>query len=269
MQQQNQSIPKKMKWARKKSSLYTSLITPPLSWLSKFKQRRGSSEANSRPRMSSEVHLSTPPSKSLPGGLYYNMDEDDVYWRISFTRESPIQPHHCPNFDDMVRKMKERQMKHKDGSVRGVKESDNCALQNQGYPNKLKEIKIRPDRLPKARQNGKRTRAYSPRTECKIRALEEMKKLRSKVKKEASKGTMLELDSLAVVKSSFDPQQDFRESMVEMIRAKGIRRGEELEQLLTCYLTLNCDSYHHLIIKVFRQVCSQLNGIHNTCHCGY
>ncbi|KAL2524283.1 Transcription repressor OFP4 [Abeliophyllum distichum] len=61
-------------------------------------------------------------------------------------------------------------------------------------------------------------------------------------------------DSFAVVKCSSAPEQDFRDSMVEMIREKGIRRPDELEELLACYLTLNCDKYHDLIIKVFQQV---------------
>jgi uncharacterized protein (TIGR01568 family) len=57
-----------------------------------------------------------------------------------------------------------------------------------------------------------------------------------------------------MVKCSFNPQQDFRDSMLEMIKEKRIRRPEELEELLACYLTLNSDEYHDLIIEVFRQV---------------
>ncbi|KAL0442605.1 UNVERIFIED_CONTAM: Transcription repressor OFP5 [Sesamum latifolium] len=67
-------------------------------------------------------------------------------------------------------------------------------------------------------------------------------------------------DSFAVVKSSFKPQQDFRDSMVEMIRAKRIRQPEELQELLACYLTLNHDGHHELIIKVFQEVWFELNG---------
>ncbi|CAI0475680.1 unnamed protein product [Linum tenue] len=67
------------------------------------------------------------------------------------------------------------------------------------------------------------------------------------------------LKSFAVVKSSYDPQNDFRESMVEMIEEMGIRKAEDLEELLACYLTLNSDEYHELIIKVFRQVWFDVN----------
>ncbi|KAJ9179646.1 hypothetical protein P3X46_007995 [Hevea brasiliensis] len=61
-------------------------------------------------------------------------------------------------------------------------------------------------------------------------------------------------DSLAIVKSSFDPQRDFRDSMVEMIMENNIRASKDLEDLLACYLSLNSDEYHDLIIKVFKQI---------------
>ncbi|CAA6661140.1 unnamed protein product [Spirodela intermedia] len=58
----------------------------------------------------------------------------------------------------------------------------------------------------------------------------------------------------AVVKRSRDPQRDFRESMVEMIERNGMGRAEELEGLLACYLALNADEYHDVIVRVFRQL---------------
>ncbi|XP_059664456.1 transcription repressor OFP5 [Cornus florida] len=128
-------------------------------------------------------------------------------------------------------------------------------------------ISRKPQRRTK--QNGK-VRAYSPRTaarvECKIKALEDMKKAKIKMMKKKTKGGEVEerttFDSFAVVKCSFDPQQDFRDSMVQMITEKGIRQAEELEELLACYLTLNSDQYHDLIIKVFRQVWFELNQVY-------
>lgn len=61
-------------------------------------------------------------------------------------------------------------------------------------------------------------------------------------------------ESFAVVKSSEDPQRDFRESMVEMIVENNICASTELEDLLACYLSLNSDRYHDLIIRVFKQI---------------
>lgn len=61
-------------------------------------------------------------------------------------------------------------------------------------------------------------------------------------------------ESFAVVKSSFDPHRDFRESMVEMITENNIRTSKDLEDLLACYLSLNSDEYHDIIIKVFKQI---------------
>nr|AFK36960.1 unknown [Lotus japonicus] len=61
-------------------------------------------------------------------------------------------------------------------------------------------------------------------------------------------------DGFAVVKSSFDPQSDFRDSMVEMIVENKIRESKDLEDLLACYLSLNSSEYHELIVKAFEQI---------------
>ncbi|KAL2317376.1 hypothetical protein Fmac_031252 [Flemingia macrophylla] len=61
-------------------------------------------------------------------------------------------------------------------------------------------------------------------------------------------------DGFAVVKSSFDPQSDFRESMVEMIVENNIWASKDLEDLLACYLSLNSCEYHDLIVKAFEQI---------------
>ncbi|XP_009589714.1 transcription repressor OFP1-like [Nicotiana tomentosiformis] len=68
-------------------------------------------------------------------------------------------------------------------------------------------------------------------------------------------------ESFAVVKSSKNPQKDFRESMVEMIVENNIRTSKDLEELLACYLSLNSDEYHDLIIKVFKQIWFDITDI--------
>ncbi|KAL2343256.1 hypothetical protein Fmac_004541 [Flemingia macrophylla] len=111
----------------------------------------------------------------------------------------------------------------------------------------------------KTKQNTK-VRVYSPRMGSKvevrkIKAIEEKKKAKLKMKKEEE--TVEEtagLDSFAVVKCSLDPQRDFRDSMIEMITEKQITQPDEMEDLLACYLTLNSSEYHDLIIQVFKQV---------------
>ncbi|XP_015089578.1 transcription repressor OFP2-like [Solanum pennellii] len=70
----------------------------------------------------------------------------------------------------------------------------------------------------------------------------------------SSKRTSVTTDSFAVVKSSRNPQKDFRESMVEMIIENNITTSKDLEELLACYLSLNSDEYHDIIIKVFKQI---------------
>ncbi|XP_077210251.1 ovate family protein 5 [Tasmannia lanceolata] len=113
--------------------------------------------------------------------------------------------------------------------------------------------------LRKTRQNTKGG-MHSPRTAsrieiCKIKALEKLKKKTKEKEIEKWRG----FDSLAVMKRSFNPQKDFRDSMVEMIEENKIGRPEELERLLACYLTLNSEEYHDMIVKEFRQVWFDLN----------
>uniref|UniRef100_A0A5B7BWR0 Transcription repressor n=1 Tax=Davidia involucrata TaxID=16924 RepID=A0A5B7BWR0_DAVIN len=161
-----------------------------------------------------------------------------------------------------------------------LEETNGFSEEESGEWQELKDMKIKELMLKSGKQRksiyisretqGRRTkqsgkvRVYSPRTaakiECKIKALEDMKKARMKKKtKEITVKDRTAFDSFAVVKCSFDPLQDFRDSMLEMIIEKGIRQPEELEELLACYLTLNSDEYHDLIIKVFRQVWFELN----------
>lgn len=64
--------------------------------------------------------------------------------------------------------------------------------------------------------------------------------------------------AVAMVKSSYDPHHDFKESMVEMVVAKRLRDPRQLQQLLQCYLSLNPEEYHTTIIKVFHELCSDL-----------
>lgn len=70
----------------------------------------------------------------------------------------------------------------------------------------------------------------------------------------ATKVDEKDLEGFAVAKKSSNPENDFKESMVRMIRLKRISRPEDLENLLACYLVLNSDEYHDVIVKVFRQV---------------
>lgn len=110
-------------------------------------------------------------------------------------------------------------------------------------------------------KQSSKVRIFSPRTAskieiCKIKALEDMKKakLKTKVTEEITTKTRARLGRFAMVKCSSDPQKDFRDSMIEMIMEKKINQPQELEELLACYLALNSDEYHDLIIKVFWQV---------------
>ncbi|XP_027333643.1 transcription repressor OFP4-like [Abrus precatorius] len=107
-------------------------------------------------------------------------------------------------------------------------------------------------RRPFANSAGIRLRVNSPKLASrKIQAC-----ARRSVSSTGSKGSRNTgfPDGFAVVKSSFDPQSDFRESMVEMIVENNIRASKDLEDLLACYLSLNSSEYHDLIVKAFEQI---------------
>ncbi|KAI3524609.1 hypothetical protein L1887_03268 [Cichorium endivia] len=61
-------------------------------------------------------------------------------------------------------------------------------------------------------------------------------------------------DSVAVVKKSSDPHEDFRVSMLEMIVERQIFGAQDLENLLECFLSLNAKEYHKVIFEVFTEI---------------
>ncbi|XP_019180507.1 PREDICTED: transcription repressor OFP8-like [Ipomoea nil] len=65
-------------------------------------------------------------------------------------------------------------------------------------------------------------------------------------------------DSFAVVKRSSDPYGDFRASMLEMILEKQMFGAKDLEKLLECFLSLNSNHHHGVIIHVFTEICEAL-----------
>ena len=63
---------------------------------------------------------------------------------------------------------------------------------------------------------------------------------------------------VAMEKCSYDPREDFRESMVEMIMANRIEEPKDLRSLLNYYVSMNSDEYHSVILEVFHEVCSRI-----------
>ncbi|KAL2341016.1 hypothetical protein Fmac_008956 [Flemingia macrophylla] len=122
----------------------------------------------------------------------------------------------------------------------------------QRQPHHLSSELQRRKPKPSSRIKKNSPRVVSKVEICKIKALEDKWKAKLKMKKQREETPGL--DSFAVIKCSLDPKQDFRDSMIEMIMENQISQLEEMEELLACYLTLNADEYHDLIIKVFRRV---------------
>ncbi|PIA58020.1 hypothetical protein AQUCO_00500149v1 [Aquilegia coerulea] len=120
------------------------------------------------------------------------------------------------------------------------------------------EIKKRETEPVKYRK-GLKLRSNSPRIASKKLQAYSRKSISSTTNIKARRKNLS--DSFAIVKSSFDPQRDFRESMVEMIVENNIRASKDLEELLACYLSLNSNEYHDIIVKVFEQIWFDLTDI--------
>ncbi|XP_011043235.1 PREDICTED: transcription repressor OFP6-like [Populus euphratica] len=66
------------------------------------------------------------------------------------------------------------------------------------------------------------------------------------------------IDSIAVVKYSNDPFQDFKHSMVQMVVEKNIYSRNDLEELLNCFLGLNSPCHHSVIVQAFAEICNEI-----------
>ncbi|KAI3945058.1 hypothetical protein MKW98_009862 [Papaver atlanticum] len=158
---------------------------------------------------------------------------------------SKIQGLNVENFEDSDRK--------------AAKESKIKDIMSKSEKQRKLTHQNRKEQMQRTKQTSK-ARACSPRTAskieiCKIRALEDMKKAKlKKMKRRIRLESKQDLESFAVVTCSYNPQKDFRDSMLEMIVDNKIRQPAELEELLACYLSLNSEEYHAVIINVFKQV---------------
>ncbi|KAK7262122.1 hypothetical protein RJT34_29682 [Clitoria ternatea] len=63
---------------------------------------------------------------------------------------------------------------------------------------------------------------------------------------------------VAMEKCSYDPRQDFRESMMEMITSNRLQEAKDLRSLLNYYISMNSSEHHTLILEVFHQVCTNM-----------
>ncbi|KAH7514737.1 transcription repressor OFP1 [Ziziphus jujuba] len=168
-------------------------------------------------------------------------------------------------FNDMVRDVKKKESResgrHRRSST-GFEEKDSLSVKvvKEERVSSLKEQRNSSVRRFALNSPGVKLRVNSPRIGSKRVVQSNGRKSVSSSSLSSSRRRSLS-ESFAIVKSSFDPQKDFRESMVEMIVENNIRASKDLEDLLACYLSLNSDEYHDLIIKVFKQIWFDLTDI--------
>ncbi|KAI3969251.1 hypothetical protein MKW92_015144 [Papaver armeniacum] len=63
---------------------------------------------------------------------------------------------------------------------------------------------------------------------------------------------------VALDKYSYDPGEDIRESMVEVIMSNQIEEARDLRKLLNCYISMNSAEYRSIILEVFHEVCTNI-----------
>ncbi|KAA8517524.1 hypothetical protein F0562_017846 [Nyssa sinensis] len=114
-----------------------------------------------------------------------------------------------------------------------------------------KEQRTSPVRRFSANSPGLKLRTNSPRIASRKIQAHGRKSVSSTTSSGSRRSTS---GTFAVVKSSSDPQTDFRDSMVEMILENNIRASKDLEELLACYLSLNSVEHHDVIINAFKQI---------------
>ncbi|KAH7674536.1 Ovate protein family C-terminal protein [Dioscorea alata] len=57
---------------------------------------------------------------------------------------------------------------------------------------------------------------------------------------------------------SFDPKDDFRSSIRDVITCKGLKEPNELRSLLNCYISVNPPELRQAILEAFYEVCCSL-----------
>ncbi|KAK4342269.1 hypothetical protein RND71_038085 [Anisodus tanguticus] len=61
---------------------------------------------------------------------------------------------------------------------------------------------------------------------------------------------------ITMEKSSYDPREDFRESIEQMIMTNKIHDTKDLRRLLNYYVSMNAEEYRGVILEVFHEVCT-------------
>nr|XP_016497369.1 PREDICTED: transcription repressor OFP4-like [Nicotiana tabacum] len=118
-------------------------------------------------------------------------------------------------------------------------------------------VKIQKEKETKYFSNSSGVKLRTNSTKIANKKISVSLKRHSKPKKES-----FSAGSFAIVKTSTDPEKDFRESMIEMIVENNIKASKNLENLLACYLSLNSNEYHDLIIKAFQEIWFNFPDLH-------
>nr|GMD04903.1 probable transcription repressor OFP9 [Ipomoea batatas] len=96
------------------------------------------------------------------------------------------------------------------------------------------------------------------RLEQMIREREEVSRRLQRRHGSSSSGNSKLIVMVAMEKCSYDPREDFRESIRQMIVANRIWEPKDLRRLLNCYVSMNSEESRGDILEAFHDVCSSL-----------
>lgn len=96
------------------------------------------------------------------------------------------------------------------------------------------------------------------RLEQMIREREEVSRRLQRRHGSSSSGNSKLIVMVAMEKCSYDPLEDFRESIRQMIVANRIWEPKDLRRLLNCYVSMNSEESREVILEAFHDVCSTL-----------
>ncbi|XP_019167133.1 PREDICTED: transcription repressor OFP1-like [Ipomoea nil] len=221
----------------------------PNAWFYKLRDMNTTRTRNSHPKKKHAPPSSSPTSTATTTFYHLSSPPHSYYHTTAYN------PFSDPPKRKTVYKPSEIQIA-QTGNTSSSDEDDDDDDDSSTLPELIgleESVDFRPRKPPVSKVTGVRLRGNSSSSSPRIA----VRKIRRSSPR-AEKMELPESGGVAMVKASVDPQKDFKESMMEMIEENEMKCSRDLEELLACYLSLNPEEYHHLIIKAFEQIWFEL-----------
>ncbi|PAN15445.1 hypothetical protein PAHAL_2G488600 [Panicum hallii] len=244
-------------------------------WFYKLRRKRGGAIAGGDPDDGADKPVAPAPSPCSPNRASYYVPSRDraLPQRPRPAREDnpklqdtqfPRSPHPSDIVFDVVARRDDRfkampELKLRPILTKPAARADAGAASDSSSAAASPTARVRP-RFHARPPQSRRRKAEEEDEACR-------QKSRRRRRRRASRLRSWMYESLVVVKDSADPEEDFLESMAEMIAANGVRSPRGLEELLACYLALNAPDHHRAIVAAFRRAWVHLHRVPPTPRC--